>query len=419
MVRKCTRFCTPRVASAVVFLVSVVSFIILSFNFLALGPGVPGQEINGKASVTPYTSRVVPISSGLFCESFKISKETWDNSIATWAWDSSVYILSKEPSSYKEFSFDIANNNITLGGGGEMWYMRQLHLLGNSTFAVHSCVIQKVSDDVQMCVVKGDQQYSESLSSFQRSHSYSCNGQYSLPSCTDNRHTPVPYMVTEDDTYYFVHFTNSTKVQNVRVNISITSVYYSTESTPLRNCTISQSELQCSADNIPLLFKGVALITTQVALNQSVQWSWEDTIQISWSCEGSFSGFVLVFFLPVIIGGVFFAIMLRVLMHCCKKQCTRPRTLNVKTQWTLMKIIALVLAIVGGQTITVLVCFLPLSYSPLTNRVLSSGETSVFPIKRFQCSSYHIHTNGSCHLSASLYISNITGISPVLDQMSR
>ena len=234
------------------------------------------------------------------------------------SWETTAYILSNKPSLYKEFNYDITNENVTLERS--TWYMRQAHLHPNSSFAINSCVTE-VTDCVKLCVIQGKKNFSNWLNKM------FCNGpEYSINYCSQNA-SASHQIVEHDDTYFFIHHTNCSDVHSVRVNISIHSLDYSIQSS-VKNCTMSRFELSCTAEPIQLGFKGLALISTnvaEVAANESLpSWSWEDTMQVSWSCETSYDTFMLIIFLPFSVGSLVLICMLCSVL-CCVIRCHSPR----------------------------------------------------------------------------------------------
>lgn len=132
-------------------------------------------------------------------------------------------------------------------------------------------------------------------------------GPYELNSCTENvsaqtlSSTQDHHFVVADSTYYFVHYAveNSDEVHTLQMNISISSLDYDYSDFNF-SCTTGYYN-SCSTQSIPLGLRGSAVITTVIEqpMGDDV-WSYEDNIKVSWKCKPSFTGYILIFCMPIL-----------------------------------------------------------------------------------------------------------------------
>lgn len=133
---------------------------------------------------------------------------------------------------------------------------------------------------------------------------YNCNGShmdvYEINHCEENGTTSSNqnhHFVVEDDVYYFVHYAvaNSSEVYHLEMNVSLSSFDYDNSDSNDISCTTMEYN-SCKTTRIPLELRGMAIITATI--DGWKDWSYEDTIGVSWRCKGSFIGYILVFCLP-------------------------------------------------------------------------------------------------------------------------
>ena len=405
-------------------------FVFLSVKFIVFGLAVVSLliggyhiwngKVSGSLSLVPHTSVAFPLS-GLYCGLLTLSREVWDDSEAARAWNSILYVLPEEPKYEKAFTFTIANDNITFAEAG--WYMRYVHLHKGSTFTVNSCLAQGSSNAVKLCVIQGESGYNDWVSD-----PYKCSHEYALADCAlSATHYPINN-VSEDATYYFIHYTNkSNGGQSLQMNITITSVDYDAESNTALNCTRSNFNSNTCTVRIPLSFRGFGLVTAAVAINETTQsWSWEDSIKVSWSCENSVPPYILVVGIPVVFGAaILFVLPLVCCRYCkCCGKCVKKRNskitsrsakLCVKTCFVIPIMCSIFIVVLFFAFLEGIVPVLIYAYVVPSEFVLIPNATRTFSLSKFLCSSLSINTEGSSRLSASLYM---TDTSPSLNQSS-
>ena len=445
---KALRGCSPWKQFLLSLLAGSLCFGIMIINFYSRhGPIIPGKEILGSGMLIPHTSFTVPVS-GLYCESFVLSRLSWDNSEAAVSWNATVYVVSEKPPS-DHYNFTISNN-ITLDAGNR-WYMRYAHLRSGSKVAINSCAQEGDQKLVRACILQGKGSFEEWLSNL-----YNCKGshmfEYALDTCAGNEQLPPStrdhhFPVKEENTYYFVHYavTNSS-IHHLSMNISISSFDYDILEANI-SCTTGDSNF-CKTTNIPLGFRGLAIITPVVerSIKDFDSWSYEDTIQVAWNCDASLRGYILVFCIPF--GGACACVILCFLLigcsiryNCCNhirarntccvrsdttpvlsqpqphRESQAPASINQLDHVTLKKrrrcgkktficISCLIFILMLTPILTSIEGIAPImaAYNAEHILVLTPGETRSFAVNKFFCSSISIGIIGSSRLSASIWI---------------
>ena len=208
--------------------------------------------------------------------------------------------------------------------------------------------------------------------------------------------------------------------------------------------------------------RGLAIITAVVEKSRdSDSWSYEDTIKVSWNCNASWRGYILIW---IPLGGSFACVILCILFVGCNKRydcCNRirsrswPRYVRAsntmpslsqpqqtspqrdsvslnhlaqpqpldrsvalkKRQRISICITSFIFAPILASALTVLEGILPVwvAYNAAESLVLTPGETRSFPVNKFFCSSMSIDITGSSRLSASIWIMEMN---PQLTQSS-
>ena len=126
---------------------------------------------------------------------------------------------------------------------------------------IEACKVNGIeSNDVQVCIIVGDQNLNEWI----RTHF--CEHPHSIKMCNSSSLVNVTYSeaIKDTNTYYFVYSThtqNETKV-SLQVDMTFTSLEYFVEKSNIyHECTISDKDQSCSI-NIPTHFIGTALLAT-------------------------------------------------------------------------------------------------------------------------------------------------------------
>ena len=84
--------------------------------------------------------------SGLYYQSFTLSRLLWDNSAADRSWNATVAVAT-----------EIYNFSLTKSlalRDGEHWYMRHFYLHAGSEIFIRSCVLQDDTENMHVCLIK-------------------------------------------------------------------------------------------------------------------------------------------------------------------------------------------------------------------------------------------------------------------------
>ena len=417
-------------------LVTVVSFTILVANFTYLKKPVipipiPGLKLSGSEMLVPHTSVAIPLT-GLICESVTFDR-TSDGSAADLSWNILVYLKpAHESIPSRTYDFSITNDDITLDEDNS-WYMRYVHLHTGSNFTIDSCVTEGVQSRVKVCVLKGQKSYRKWLSGL-----YHCNGQeHVLNNCANETNSSTT-TVSENDTYYFVHYAilNGSEISHLSMDILVSSLDYDFFGLGYNvSCASSKKSTEPCTSPIPFGFRGQAIITADAIADEfNNSWSYEDTVYVSWNCAISLKSYFILCIPYLVIVGCFniynlyvainkeFKCWARIrsrknvsddpgkanlLQECCNRLPFNPvkayKKFNDSIKTKLCKIITSFILIV--LAITCFEAIIPvLRYRTASNFVFAPGETESFSISRFFCSSLSVDVVGSSHLSASLWI---------------
>lgn len=467
-IKKVRPWVSPKARLRITIGSTILSFLIVCGNWGLKGPVIPGMALSGSGTLVPHTSLTVPIS-GLYCESLILSREAWDNSEASYAWDTFLYVLPETPSHYERYDFTIFNDNVVLGTKLS-WYMRYFHLHSGSSYSLNSCVMEvETQDQIRVCVTQGKKNYNDWVSGNRICRGYL----YEVNACTqvENITLPSEYIVVEDSTYYFIHYVlpgNHGEVR-VKMNISVSSLDYGVNTSSSNACAY------CNVSGIPFSFRGLAIILvgTMDKPNNTNLWSYEDTIEVSWHCDGSLTAYIVIFCIPILslfgccnLCNLSLAVYRHYNCHNCSRRrasstvslpspstgppvdytSQQPQSPSSREQVASSQIVQdshpsvgdhsstptreallkklkfgikvyFVVVLIGFTNLALIFTFLEgilpvLIYAPGGSFVLSPGETRVFTVNRFICSSLSIDTVGSSRLSASLFImdagSNLT-----------
>ena len=408
-------FNLPRwVVFLITMLLKITGLVISCGGYIGkFGPTVPFKDISGEALLVPYTSREFSVS-GLYCQSISLSRFFWDNSAADWSWNATVAVVNELPPT-EIYNFSLTKS-LTLHDG-EHWYMRHFYLHAGSEIFIRSCVLQGDTEKVHVCLIKGDGAFIKWQAS-----SYSCQGvhttDYSLGNCTGDHFWNSSYIFSANgtDTYYIIHYTatESSEEFDVLMNVSIASSCYDLVDSNI-SCTTSSYDSCTTGLPIPYNYRGFAVVTANniTALNSSI-WSFEDAIKISWKCNPSWTGFILVTGIPFL-----FIILCTSLLclGCCVCPCRkrsgreRERLIPQSTPDKLSKLkkgyvfihicFAKGLLIVAAVFTFLVVFFTITAHDFQDNMIFSPADTRVFPVNTLFCSELSVKINaGSSHLSA-------------------
>ena len=438
---------------------AAVGIVLFVYNYLdSNGPRIPLKHISGSANLVPHTSRMFSVP-GLFCSSITLSRTDWDKSDADLSWYGKVDVVFEEPPG--DFYTLPVVTELDFHGASR-WYMRHYHLHARSQISISSCIIEQDSRQAaQMCIIKGGGTFNSWLLNL-----YKCSGSnmhhYKLDFCDWNSILPkvvATFSVTGDDTYYIVHYTTVDDVMvKVLMDIDILSYDYDVRNSSV-SCTVSDYNTNTTNGTISVNSHGYAIVTVVPDESKNVDWSYEDSIRVSWKCNPSWTGFLFVIGIPGIFGiACYFAMVI-----CCsfkghhyfkqfvKKQYRRFKQFVKKQYWhlrppstqttaqsetqrlipmdnserlekfksrckkstiftciSLFIVICLITYMEGVRPVVMWI-------SSPSGLVLSQGETRLFSINKFFCSSLTVEMVGSSHLSASVWT---TAETPKLEEYS-
>ena len=106
--KKLRPYVGPKARLAITIVCTFVATVILCLKLVS-SPDILSKS--GNVSLVPHTSLAVTIS-GLYCESLVLSREAWDGSEASNAWDAYLYVLPEPPSFFERYNFTISNENV-------------------------------------------------------------------------------------------------------------------------------------------------------------------------------------------------------------------------------------------------------------------------------------------------------------------
>jgi len=436
---------------------TVVGVVLFVYNYLDKnGPRIPLKDISGSAELVPHTSRMFPVP-GLFCDSIILTRSDWDKSNADLSWYGKVDVVFEKPSG-DFYTIPIARE-LELHESSSRWYARHYYLHARSQISIRSCLVQQDSRQLaKVCLIKSSGGFNSWLGDL-----YKCTKsnmhQYSLEFCNLNSTTPqtVPtFNVTEDDTYYIVHYTtvDNTAVY-VEMNISMLSYNYNVKSSNI-SCTVKSYNSNTTSPAIPVKSHGYAVVAVIPYESKDSDWSYEDSIRVSWKCKPSWMGFLFVIGIP----GIFVITCYFVATICCsfkahlylkhfikkkyqrfkvhqylirfiKKQYRRlcpcshkdtaetesetqrlvpmdssaERKKKLKSKCLKSTIITCISLFMAMCLFTYLEGVKPVKMiSTPSGLVLTPEATRMFSINKFFCSSLSVEMDGSSHLSASIWI---------------
>ena len=275
-----------RLPSLLLLLSAAVCTILGLFINLAYGPGSLGHVRAGGDMFSPHASVVFPVS-GLYCDEFRISRYSSVN-----YWNASMYLLHEVPSQTADYEFRIQR------GSGDFLQLEpgeyrqwSFNLLNGSRYSVSACAW--VGSTVNLHVLNG-------TADFHRwTNSRSSDDEHVLPYC-NREHFFTAVNITSDSKYYFVYDNNSTTSSvNVSLQMNFTALDYVVQNAS-RNCSCSDLTASCPI-SLPISFRGIALVQTSAPKGTN----WEDERYISWNCEASYYGYMLLFILPITLAVIF------------------------------------------------------------------------------------------------------------------
>ncbi len=433
----------------VTIVVGISSLVLTVVNYIGKnGITTPFTDVSGSATMIPHASRVIPVQ-GLFCETFTISRFYWDDSQADMSWNATVSITFEEPPS--EFNDFCITNQLQLDESN-YFYMREFYLHSGSKITINSCVLQNAPPQViQVCIINGITGFNYWLN-----NNHNCTGarmhKYGLSSCSNESEIlqALKYIVNETGTYYIVHYT-STKSGNpsrVFMDVSVLSLNsYALNSN--FTCTTNSYNSCTTANSIPLTSRGYAVVSVNANDSESGKWSYEDKIKVSWNCNPSKNGFILITVLPAV--GIFITIfMFGCLLNCCKKRqastrrsitslsseacSSRERLIPIHTQsvdverrllinpsqntsdklknfnnnFKILVCTRIPIIVLLALSFTFMEGILPIIAQNPSGLVFMPGGTHLFEVNKFLCSSLSVDISGSTHLSASVWLTDQT-----------
>ena len=263
----------------------IIVFAGLCMSLLGSPTSIIGHAPAGDDTFSPHTSMVFPVN-GLYivyCDKFNISRYT---ASSTATWNTSLYLLHEVPPQTDEYEFHIqreAGDFLQL----EPRKYRQwsFYLLNGSRYSVAACAW--VGSTVKLHVIKGTAEFNR------WTNSRASSGEHVLPYCnTSSKQLLIAGNVSDDNKYYFVYDNNSTVVSvNVSLQMNFTALDYVVKNAS-RNCSCVNSSCAIS---LPMSFRGVAVVQTSAPNGTN----WEEHRYVSWDCESSYNGYLLLVFLPV------------------------------------------------------------------------------------------------------------------------
>lgn len=297
----------------------------MGMKFLA-GPGKLGHSSSGADSLSPYTTLSFP-ASGLYCDSYTLTKYLGSPPAALESWRTSIYLLKNRPlmSAKHNFSIYRTGENVLTMKSGE-FYQWSFLLHEGSTIEVNSCVWD--GSEVDFYVIQGKAEFNRWVTTDRYA---STTNSSSLEPCNlmQKQHT-YSVMVTEDDKYYIVYHSSSDiidQLSRVWVNMSFTKLEYKSinksDSDVYCSCSLDDSDMYpeydgCQCD-LPLSFSGFVLVET-MPHTENTTINWDDKLYVTWSCDGSYNAYLLMFCLPLM--AVFIVALLcsdlPKLRQCCK-----------------------------------------------------------------------------------------------------
>ena len=370
--------------------------------FLQGSASLIGHAPSGEDLFSPHTSMVFPIS-GLYIDKFNISRYT---ASSTASWNTSLYLLHEVPSQTDEYEFHIESDFLQLKSGE--YYQWSFYLRNGSRYSVAACAW--VGSTVKLHVIKGTAEFNR------WTNSRASSGEHVLPYCNTSRLSKQLFIaanVSNDNKYYFVYDNKSTVVSvNVSLQMNFTALDYVVKNAS-RNCSCVNSSC---AIRLPFSFRGVAVVQTSAPNGTN----WEEKRHVSWDCESSYNGYLLLCFFPLSFFFLCFYLCCTVLcitgLFCAKNRNgyqPQPATNASNTRVFASKhnkccVFFYVMLIVLVFQFTFFEGVIPiLAYSGKRslNTTLYPGDTKIISFDSFFCKSYTIEGHGSSYLSAELFIS--------------
>ena len=106
--------------------------------------------------------------------------------------------------------------------------------------------------------------------------------------------------VEESKMYYFVYINQNGIEANFQVHMAFNTVEYFVEQTDIfQECTVSNDEDQPCFINIPIHFRGAAVLATSGPTD--LPEVWKDTLPVSWQCESTINAHEIYMFVPTAI----------------------------------------------------------------------------------------------------------------------
>lgn len=314
--------CGKRCFVFIIALAFLSAVLFVGAKFLA-GPGNLGHDSSGAEDFSLYTTVLLPGISGLFCDSYSVTKYRGGIPSRT----VSLYLLDNKPRLSEEYKFSVyrAGTDMIELNQEESIHRWSFLLHTGSRYKVHSCVWEG-GDQVELLVIRGKHDFHEWVSNYQHSKNTIIHS-LSLCNSTEKR-TPEWFPISQDGKYYFVY--SASKVANlssrVLVNMSFEKLEYSIDNTNI-SCQCSASNLYpeyygcLQPCDIPLSFSGYVLITTSPTEQDQDTVSWEDTVYVTWTCDGSYNAYLLLYCVPlmaVFVLGLLAADLPKLLFFCKK-----------------------------------------------------------------------------------------------------
>lgn len=282
---------------------------------------------------SPHSSIAFDIS-GMYCDKLTVKKYL-DNSPASY-WNTSLYLLHQMPNLSTVYDFTLSEN-ITLPASG--FYKLSFYLHQGSSYTIKTCKLNsRESNDVQVCVVRGDNNLNDWIKT------RFCKQLHSIKSCNSSSWVNFTYseVINVTDTYYFVYSTQNEIEASLLVDMAFINLEYSVEQNNVyRQCTISGETQSCAID-IPTNFIGTAVLVTSAQTDQPDVW--KNSLPVSWECDPSFGSFEIHMFLPSAVPE-FLYIIFFLSSVCIAVYCHGRRTIWLERMWLVLIIVSTIVAI--------------------------------------------------------------------------